>query len=417
MKRRSSYPGIVAGLLLSVAAAAQNPDQELKLIASPDTFQVGKTAEIVLTVAGVTPGSGAQLRTGDVFEIYTDLRGGGLREAPSVLLQGPNFAGQNITSEIDPNGILKLMYAGPGTSWTAADTVQLTLKVNSPTEAGTSIVVLRSPGDGRFGTEWRVFPVNVVPAGSEALAGLAGPQGPAGAQGPQGLTGAAGSIGPQGPRGEDGPAGAVGPIGPAGAKGDTGATGLAGPAGSTGPAGPVGLTGATGATGPAGPVGPQGPAGSVGATGPAGSTGSTGATGPAGSGLAAFGYVFQLATIADATVVGGADVPFSNNGPLSNVSHTAGTTTAVISIAGTYELSYSVSITAGIGSQIAVAVNSTVNASTEINTLVATGNISGKAILSLAAGDVLTLRNNSAVAMTMNLAPGVGAQMTIKKLD
>ena len=333
------------GALLSVAAAAQNPDQELKLIASPDTFQVGKTAEIVLTIAGVTPGSGAQLRAGDVFEIYTDLRGGGLREAPSVFLQGPNFAGQNITSEIDSNGILKLMYAGPGTSWTAADTVQLTLKVNSPTEAGTSIVVLRSPGDGRFGTEWRVFPVNVVPAGSEALAGQIGPQGPAGPQGAQGLTGAAGPTGPQGPRGDEGPAGAVGPMGPAGPKGDTGATGLVGPvgpagpvgpvgltgatgatgsAGPVGPAGPQGLTGATGATGPAGPVGPAGPAGAIGPAGPAGATGATGAAGPkvflvrraskarpvrrgcrccrpagpAGSGLAAFGSVFQLATIA-----------------------------------------------------------------------------------------------------------------------
>jgi hypothetical protein len=142
-----------------------------------------------------------------------------------------------------------------------------------------------------------------------------------------------------------------------------------------------------------------------------------GPTGPAGSGLAAFGSVYQLATIADATVVGGADVPFSNNGPLSNVTHTAGTTTVTISTSGTYEVSYSVSITAGIGSQIAVAVNGTVNPSTPISTLVATGNVSGRAILVLAAGDVLTLRNNSATPMTMTLAPGVGAQMNVKKLD
>jgi hypothetical protein len=34
-----------------------------------------------------------------------------------------------------------------------------------------------------------------------------------------------------------------------------------------------------------------------------------------GSGLSAFGFGYHLATIADATVIGGADVPFSNNGP------------------------------------------------------------------------------------------------------
>lgn len=145
-------------------------------------------------------------------------------------------------------------------------------------------------------------------------------------------------------------------------------------------------------------------------------TWSTPATG--GSGLSAFGYVYELATIADATVVGGADVPFSNNGPLYGITHTAGgTTTIIIPITGIYKVDYSVSITAGIGSAIAVAVNGTVDASTNINCLVATGHISGTAILYLAAGDVLTLRNNSAIPLTTNLAPSIGAQFTVTKLD
>ena len=38
-------------------------------------------------------------------------------------------------------------------------------------------------------------------------------------------------------------------------------------------------------------------------------------------------------------------------------------------------------------------------------------------MLTLAAGDVVTLRNNSATPFTMNLSPGVGAQLTIEKVN
>lgn len=143
----------------------------------------------------------------------------------------------------------------------------------------------------------------------------------------------------------------------------------------------------------------------------------TAVAGASSSGLSAYGYGYQLATIADATVVGGADVPFSNNGPLSDITHTPSTTTFYVINAGVYEINYRISITAGIGSSPAIAVNGTVDASTPIAALVATGNISGSAIMTLAAGDIVTLRNNSAVPLTLALAPSVGAQITFKKLD
>ena len=197
-----------------------------------------------------------------------------------------------------------------------------------------------------------------------------------------------------------------------------GPQGPAGPAGPTGPAGPQGTTGLTGATGPAGPTGSAGPAGPSGPAGPAGPAGPTGAPGPAGTnGLAAFGYVFELATLADATVVGGADVLFSNNGPLLGVTHTAGTTTITVPSAGNYRVSYGISYTSGIGAAIAVAVNGTVDASTQVNLLTSVGNVRGAAILTLAAGDVVTLRNNSATAFTLDLAPGGGAQITVERLN
>jgi hypothetical protein len=69
------------------------------------------------------------------------------------------------------------------------------------------------------------------------------------------------------------------------------------------------------------------------------------------------------------------------------------------------------------GSQLAVAVNGTVDASTPITALGVPGNLSGTALLPLAAGDVLTLRNNSAVPMTLALSPSVGARISIEKLN
>lgn len=141
------------------------------------------------------------------------------------------------------------------------------------------------------------------------------------------------------------------------------------------------------------------------------------APGAISGGISTFGYTYELATIVDATVVGGADIPFSNNGPLSSIMHTAGTTVVIIPDAGTYEVDYSINITAGVGSQIAVAVNGTVDASTSVPALVPTGHISGKALLSLASGDIITLRNNSAIPLTLSLAPSVGAQLRVVKLN
>jgi hypothetical protein len=130
-----------------------------------------------------------------------------------------------------------------------------------------------------------------------------------------------------------------------------------------------------------------------------------------------FGYVYQLATLADATVIGGADIPFSNNGPLTGITHTAGTTTVTVPATGVYKIDYGVTITSGVGSAIAVVVNGAVDASTNVDFLVATGQQTGSAIMSLAAGDVLRLRNNSATPFTCDLAPGVGAQMNVTLLD
>jgi hypothetical protein len=238
-----------------------------------------------------------------------------------------------------------------------------------------------------------------------------------GETGATGATGAAGETGATGATGETGATGATGETGATGATGVAGEAGIAGATGATGVTGATGATGETGATGATGETGATGATGETGATGATGATGETGATGATGAGIGEFGYTYELATIADATVVGGADIPFSNNGPLVGTTHTAGTTTVTVATAGTYKIDYEVNITAGIGAQIAIAVNGVVDASTPVSALVATGQLSGTAILDLAAGDVITLRNNSLVALTVTLAPAVGAQLNVLRLD
>lgn len=102
--------------MVPVAAMAQGTGQDLKMVVSPHTLQVGKTTEIVLTISGSTAGLGTELRTGDVFEVYTDLRGGALRATPVLQLQGAGLVGQNLTGQVDGNGVLRLVYSGPGTT-------------------------------------------------------------------------------------------------------------------------------------------------------------------------------------------------------------------------------------------------------------------------------------------------------------
>lgn len=146
-------------------------------------------------------------------------------------------------------------------------------------------------------------------------------------------------------------------------------------------------------------------------------TGATGPTGPTGAGLLSFGYVYHFASILTTTILGGSNIPFSNNGPFSNITHTAGSTTITVTTTGIYEIFYGVTFTAGVGAQIALAVNGTIDASTPISALVTTGELTGEVILVLTANDQITLRNNSLITLKLALAPVVAAQITIKRLN
>lgn len=236
-------------------------------------------------------------------------------------------------------------------------------------------------------------------------AGLSGATGPTGPKGATGATGpGAGATGATGPRGATGPTGAtgatgIGATGPTGPRGPgSGATGATGPRGATGPTGPG--AGATGATGPTGAAGATGPAGATGLRGATGATGPTGATGT--GGILGYGYIYNLTA---GTVAVEAPILFSNNGALVGITHTPGLSGITVVNAGTYSIIFSVSGTEP--NQFAIFVNGNPETSTVYGSGAGTQQNTGDAILTLGAGDVITIVNHSSAA-AVTLASVVG---------
>ncbi len=164
----------------------------------------------------------------------------------------------------------------------------------------------------------------------------------------------------------------------------------------------MGLTGAMGATGP---------------VGPAGVTGATGPAGPAG-GLSACGYLFnQQAEVVPIE----AAVAFDSNGPLLGVTHAPGNAGLVVTASGTYVVDFSVSsVEPG---QFALFVNGALAAGTTYGSGAGTQQDNGQAILTLSAGDILTLVNHSsAAAVTLQTLAGgtqtnVNASIVVEKVE
>jgi hypothetical protein len=218
-------------------------------------------------------------------------------------------------------------------------------------------------------------------------------------------------------------------VGSQGVPGTAGAAGPAGPIEATGSAGPQGIqgtlcpTGATGATGAAGPQGTQGTTGAIGLTGPTGAVGATGAAGPQGpagaNGLAEYAYVYDVGA---QVVPIEADVDFDTNGVMTaGITHAPGAAGIQIVNAGTYKIAYSVS---GVEpSQMAVFDNGALVAGTVYGSGAGTQQNNGQAIVVVAAGDVLTIRNHSsAAAVTLQTLAGgtqtsTNASFTIEKLS
>jgi len=131
-----------------------------------------------------------------------------------------------------------------------------------------------------------------------------------------------------------------------------------------------------------------------------------------GASLAAWGYVFQINT---QSVPVGANVNFSNNGPLNGISHTPGTATVTVEAAGTYNLTFSVYTTQNNPQDWAVVVNGVT--SQRFNSAGQT--ITGTTSLVLNAGDRVTIRNvaTSPDPATLRTGDFTTAYMLIYKVD
>ena len=251
----------------------------------------------------------------------------------------------------------------------------------------------------------------IIERGPRGPRGFTGPQGIMGPPGANGVTGATGPVGPQGPQGAQGvtgPTGPVGPTGPQGLQGLQGVQGVTGPqgeTGATGPVGPQGLQGATGATGPQGAIGPTGP------TGPAGA---------AGTGLIAYGGLYGTTTDAVALTTTPVALPLGTQMPSSNLTY--GTNNVTVTDAGTYELAYGVRGSMSDGSSLTVSVgqNGTAIAATTITDALTSGtpsSVHGQTIVTLSAGDVLTLLASDSGSATWTPGSGANTYLTVKKLD
>ena len=260
----------------------------------------------------------------------------------------------------------------------------------------------------------------IIERGPRGPRGFTGPQGIMGPPGANGVTGATGPVGPQGPQGAQGVTGPTGPVGPTGPQGPQGLQGLQGVQGVTGP------QGETGATGPVGPQGLQGATGATGATGPQGAIGPTGPTGPAGpagaagTGLIAYGGLYGTTTDAVALTTTPVALPLGTQMPSSNLTY--GTNSVTVTDAGTYELAYGVRGSMSDGSSLTVSVgqNGTAIAATTITDALTSGtpsSVHGQTIVTLSAGDVLTLLASDSGSATWTPGSGANTYLTVKKLD
>ena len=101
--------------------------------------------------------------------------------------------------------------------------------------------------------------------------------------------------------------------------------------------------------------------------------------------------------------MGGEDIPLTNNGVVVGLTHTPGDAEVIVNTAGDYEVNFIVVTTLGVNAAFAIAVNGVVQPNINYSVLVATGEVTGQGILTLNAGDEITIVNNSLISATLSL--------------
>ena len=85
--------------------------------------------------------------------------------------------------------------------------------------------------------------------------------------------------------------------------------------------------------------------------------------------------------------------------------------------AGDYLIEYSIYLRFDAAADISLTVNGVVNLTTRVSSGTPISMLSGEAILTLNAGDQITLRNTGATQFILRNSPSISAQMNIVKLD
>jgi hypothetical protein len=121
-----------------------------------------------------------------------------------------------------------------------------------------------------------------------------------------------------------------------------------------------------------------------------------------------YAYIYDLSPPdLAATVAAGAAVPFANNGSMTaGIAHTPGNSTITFTNAGVYRVEFIASVTEP--GQLVLALNGIEIPSTVYGRATGTSEISGQAILSISAGDVLTLRNPTGNSPALTFTPNAG---------
>jgi hypothetical protein len=123
--------------------------------------------------------------------------------------------------------------------------------------------------------------------------------------------------------------------------------------------------------------------------------------------LSAFGYIYN---VTPQTVPREASVSFGANAPLVGITHTPGSPNVVVTSSGTYAVHFSVTGTQQ--NQFALFLNGTPVPQSLYGTGGGESHNDGQVILDLMAGDVLTLRNHTSNANSVDLDNGAGGSQT-----
>jgi hypothetical protein len=133
--------------------------------------------------------------------------------------------------------------------------------------------------------------------------------------------------------------------------------------------------------------------------------------------VAQYGYIYNLTA---ESVPAGTDVVFDSNGILTpGIAHSASTSSIVVNDPGVYKVTFSVS--AAEPNQFAVVRNNVPVVGSTYGSGAGTQQNTGFVVVTLAAGDVVTLRNQSTVTVTLQQPTGgtstnVNASILIEKL-